>query len=589
MSDKEAIGLDPKKLAAFYHAVGGDYDALFLKAPNESISYIWRALGVQHILQQPPEKYFVEPSIPALTFQGFVKWESIQILLEPQEHVPFIQFAVRNWGLKHPTTGELFPTNLPKECFPSKCDPDIDKWHKSCAERLRREAVTPEPPQPPPGRDPRVHAGFSHVHGPQVNPPRQRPEMDYFARERPNIYTRMPPNRHPGSHHSSPYSPEHHRMHSSSSEEPRRRRSFSDLKHSPEHNVRFSDRLDPRPPAPRRHSQPRHYSSPSTSSSDSESDADVRPRPPTTSRLYSHVTPTTPPPSIRRGPPPPPSVSAVPPLRTHRPVSPPIVDTRRRSLVGEVKHKITSLLPGSHDRHRSSSREHNGSGAPIRTRYTRENRPPLRRAPGWSDGSYPSPSDDSDSGVSPKQRDRHSHSHSGGSGRERERERERDRERDRERAVAARRRDFIDRERERDRERARDEEIRDRRNRSNTTGSSKGATYLRPAPDRRPSSHADAERRQRDREREYAWERERGRGSDYERGRAGGGSGRRLATSDERERDRRRAWKDRGPSPVVVTTTGVGGRRYPAGAAGAAGPGGAAGAGGPVGAEPPWN
>lgn len=143
MGEKSGIGLDPKKLAAFYHAVGGDYDTLFLNAPNESISYIWRALGVQHILQQPVGQYFVEPTIPALTFEGFSRWESIQILLEPQEHAPFIQYAVRNWALKHPETGEPFPIDLPRDSFPPGCDPEIDKWHKSCAERLRREAAVP--------------------------------------------------------------------------------------------------------------------------------------------------------------------------------------------------------------------------------------------------------------------------------------------------------------------------------------------------------------------------------------------------------------------------------------------------------------
>ncbi|RYP59123.1 hypothetical protein DL771_010993 [Monosporascus sp. 5C6A] len=520
IGDKKSNGLDPKKLAAFYHAVGGDYDALFLNAPAKSISYIWQALGVQHVLQQPPDNCYVEPSVPALTVEGFVRWESIQILLEPEEHAPFIQFAVRNWALKHPRTGEPFPPDLPRKAFPAKCDPQIDQWHRSCAERLKQEAALQgeQPPQPSPARDPRVHAGFNHVHGSQVNntSPRRRHEMDYFSRDRPARVVHIPVRRVSASHHASPRPPDIRRVDSSSSEEPRRCRSYSDLKPPPDPNVRFSSRLNARaPPPPRRHSQPRPYSP--SFDSESDSGSDVLPRSTSTSRLYSHVSPT-PTPSIRLRPHPP-TPTAATPVRPHRPEVLPN-DLRRRSLPAEIKQKITSFLSGSHDRHRSSSREHTSGGASIRPRYTRET-PPLRRGRhGLSDGSYPS--DESDSEVSPKRRTHH----------DRERERARRRQVDRE----------MERERKRERELAEEREIRSR--------SREERVYLHPTADRRPSSHADAERIPRD----FAWERDRDRGRDWDR------AGRRVTTSSEREQRERRRRQGYGTSPMK----GVNGRRYPA-------------------------
>ncbi|RYP54797.1 hypothetical protein DL768_000525 [Monosporascus sp. mg162] len=535
IGDRKSIGLDPKKLAAFYHAVGGDYDALFLNAPAKSISYIWQALGVQHVLQQPAGNFYVEPSVPALTVEGFVRWESIQLLLEPEEHAPFIQFAVRNWALKHPGTGEPFPPDLPRKAFPATCDPDIDAWHRSCAERLKQEAALQEeqppqpsqhppqhppqqPPQPSPARDPRVHAGFNHVHGSQVNntSPRRRHEMDYFSRDRPARVIHIPVRRVSASHHTSPRPPDIRRVDSSSSEEPRRCRSYSDLKTPLDPNVRFSTRLNTRaPPPPRRHSQPRPYSPSCDSESDSGSDA--LPRSTSTSRLYSHVSPT-PTPSIRLRPHLPPHTAATP-VRPHRSEALPN-DPRRRSLPAEIKQKITSFLSGSHDRHRSSSREQTSGGSSIRPRYTRETPPSRRGRHGLSDGSYPS--DESDSEVSPRRR----------SPRDRERERARRRQVDRE----------MERERKRERELAEEREIRSR--------SREDRVYLRPTADRRPSSHADAERIPRD----FAWERDRDRGRDWDR------AGRRVTTSSEREQRDRMRRKSYGTSPIK----GVTGRRYPA-------------------------
>ncbi|KAI0126941.1 hypothetical protein BJ170DRAFT_424474 [Xylariales sp. AK1849] len=510
IGDKNHRVLDKGKLAAFYREVGGNYDELFVNAPDKSISYIWQALGVQHTLQ-PNGNDFTEPSIPALTPRGFVRWESLQILLGPEEHVPFIQFAVRNWALKHPDTGEPFPVDLPKEAFPRVCDPQIDAWHKDCAKRLRSEAA-PQPEKAPQATspDPRVH--FAHVR--PSNPSRHGPAMDYFERASEHIPFVHMPSRHaaPGPHHSQ--SPHKRPVESSSSSSPdehaRRRRSFSDYPYPAHEKVHSGDHLDPRRPAPpvRRHSQPKHYSS----SSETDSDAPVGPR----ARVHRPVRP--PAASVRVFPP---EASTAPPVvhipaRTHR-AELRQDDPRRRSLPSGsfgIRQKLSSFLPGSGDRTRSNSRSDRENDSRPNSARTRPEHPSSRLGRGRSHETYSS--EDSDSDASPKHRSR----------RDREREKAREREL---------------------------EEARERRSR-------KEKAYLRPDINRRTSSAADIERRPRDwdardRYREHDRNRDH-RGRDHR-------DPRRNLTSDERER---RSWRDRdrdrerGGSPVVV---GVGGRKYP--------------------------
>ncbi|KAH0595383.1 hypothetical protein MHUMG1_06558 [Metarhizium humberi] len=122
IGDETDLHLTPGKLATFYKAVGGDYDYNVFEAPSK----------------------------PALTFRGFSRWESLEILLRPEEHVPFLQFAVKQWSLKHPETGQDFPINLPSNCFPTQPDREVELWHKACADALwtaadNDEEITPKP------------------------------------------------------------------------------------------------------------------------------------------------------------------------------------------------------------------------------------------------------------------------------------------------------------------------------------------------------------------------------------------------------------------------------------------------------------
>ncbi|KAH8885841.1 hypothetical protein GQ53DRAFT_659214, partial [Thozetella sp. PMI_491] len=139
IGNENDCNLSPAKLSAFYKAVGGNYDTLFQEVPPQSISYIWQATGCQHSLIATDDD-FASPSVPVLTLKGFVRWESIELLLSPAEHVPYLQYAARNFSLRHPVTGQLFPVELSAEAFPSEPDEETESWHRACAEKLRASA-----------------------------------------------------------------------------------------------------------------------------------------------------------------------------------------------------------------------------------------------------------------------------------------------------------------------------------------------------------------------------------------------------------------------------------------------------------------
>lgn len=133
--------LTPSQIAAFYRAVGGNYDVLFIETPPSSISFIYRSLGAFHSLQPAPDDDgYSTPTIPALKRRGFVTWQTIQLLLGPEEHVPFLQNAVAHFDVVDPETGTTFPKVLPKECLPERPDDAMEAWYEGVAARLKREA-----------------------------------------------------------------------------------------------------------------------------------------------------------------------------------------------------------------------------------------------------------------------------------------------------------------------------------------------------------------------------------------------------------------------------------------------------------------
>lgn len=230
IGDKSDTHLTPNKLAAFYEAVGGNYDSLFVDMPHSSISYIWQVTGCQHSLQ-PTGNDFEAPSIPALTFRGFSRWESLEVLLGPEEHVPFLQYAVKNWNLKHPETGQDFPTDLPALCFPSQADKEVDRWHKTCATKLWTAAASSSheegaEPKPSPSNE-QPESRFTYVHfrepfSPTSSPNPRHAGAEYFGASR---YSHIP--RRYASQRKAERSPDRHRR-DMSADDRGRRKSFSD-------------------------------------------------------------------------------------------------------------------------------------------------------------------------------------------------------------------------------------------------------------------------------------------------------------------------------------------------------------------------
>lgn len=137
----ESPDLTPSQIAAWYRDVGGDYDVLFKDTAPSSIAFIYRSLGAFHSLQPAPtDDGYSSPTIPALKKQGFVTWQTIQLLLGPEEHVPFLQRAVEQYDVVDPEMGTVFPKVLPKQCFPDKADDAMETWYQDVAARLKREA-----------------------------------------------------------------------------------------------------------------------------------------------------------------------------------------------------------------------------------------------------------------------------------------------------------------------------------------------------------------------------------------------------------------------------------------------------------------
>ena len=137
---RDCSDLTPEQLAAFYRAVGGNYDVLFIETQPSSISFIYKALGCLHSIQPKDESDgHAIPSIPALKPKGFVAWQTIQLLLGPEEHVPFLQNAVAQFDILNPKTGEKFPKVLPDEAFPKDPDPAMLEWYDQVHDKLQQD------------------------------------------------------------------------------------------------------------------------------------------------------------------------------------------------------------------------------------------------------------------------------------------------------------------------------------------------------------------------------------------------------------------------------------------------------------------
>ncbi|KAJ5929813.1 hypothetical protein N7454_006763 [Penicillium verhagenii] len=131
------LDLTPDRIASFYRKVGGNYDPLFLGTTSSALSFIYQSLGCFHTLQ-PSSNPYEPPSIPSLQPAGFVRWQTIQLLMEPDEHWQYLQNAVSMWDIPD-ATGELFPKEIPRDAFPSEPDPEMLAWHEGVSRKLERD------------------------------------------------------------------------------------------------------------------------------------------------------------------------------------------------------------------------------------------------------------------------------------------------------------------------------------------------------------------------------------------------------------------------------------------------------------------
>ena len=142
----ESSDITPSQIAHFYRAVNGNYDPLFLSTPPSTIAFIYKNLGCLHSLQPLTNlaDRYADPVVPALKVEGWIMWQTVQLLLGPDEHSEFLRQAVQKWDVKNPDTGESFPKILPRSCFPPHPDTSMVEWYEGMSSRLRREAEEQE-------------------------------------------------------------------------------------------------------------------------------------------------------------------------------------------------------------------------------------------------------------------------------------------------------------------------------------------------------------------------------------------------------------------------------------------------------------
>jgi hypothetical protein len=156
--------LTPQRLAAFYKRVGGNYDTFFLKSGDNGLSWTYRTFGCFHSLQ-PTSNPFEMPNVACLTPAGFARWQTLQLLLTPEESVGFLIKACQLYRIPKPDGG-YYPSNIPKSCFPSEADTAMLEWYDKVNGQLnqdnymRRLKNSPfQSPYPEDRRDGYFHSG----------------------------------------------------------------------------------------------------------------------------------------------------------------------------------------------------------------------------------------------------------------------------------------------------------------------------------------------------------------------------------------------------------------------------------------------
>ena len=165
---------------------------------SSSLAYIYKSIGALHSLQPGPQNDgYSSPNIPALKPKGFVTWQTIQLLLEPEIHVPYLQKAVQQWDIIDPREKKPFPKVLPRAAFPERPNAEMVAWYDNVSRRLEQEAQERErrqrethkrngdPVVSPGMADPRSvtsHKGATSPPDTHKNDFGRAPETEYFTR-----------------------------------------------------------------------------------------------------------------------------------------------------------------------------------------------------------------------------------------------------------------------------------------------------------------------------------------------------------------------------------------------------------------------
>lgn len=164
--------LTPERLASFYRKVGGNYDSLFLETKSQALSFIYQSVGCFHSLR-PSNNPYELPSVPSLLPLGFLRWQTIQILMDPDEHSRYLQNAVRQWDIVD-ANGDMFPKEIPRDAFPSEPDPEMLQWHEGVCRKLEYDFVKRQAHRASPPNFGAFHQYFSSKDS-------QPDEEDYFS------------------------------------------------------------------------------------------------------------------------------------------------------------------------------------------------------------------------------------------------------------------------------------------------------------------------------------------------------------------------------------------------------------------------
>lgn len=97
-----------------------------------------------------------------------MRWQTIQILLDPDEHSEYLQAAVRLWDVRNPRGG-FFPKSIPRDAFPSEPDPEMVAWHEEVSQRLEYDYLKRNTPRSSPPN----FGAYQYHYLPKHTPPKE--------------------------------------------------------------------------------------------------------------------------------------------------------------------------------------------------------------------------------------------------------------------------------------------------------------------------------------------------------------------------------------------------------------------------------